>query len=99
MNPHARVYQTNMALGASALDKVISTYDVAIAACHNQNNKQACDALCLLLQSLRSSANKDLAEQFCLFYSECGAMIHQLRYAEVESMLITVKRSWSKLDN
>lgn len=98
MKQHARVYQTNMAMGASTLQRVIATYNVAIAACRNKNSKRVREALCLLLQSIRSSADKDLANQLCLFYTDCGAMIQQQRYAEVETMLFAVRETWSHIN-
>ncbi|MBL4794426.1 MAG: hypothetical protein JKY24_02715 [Pseudomonadales bacterium] len=98
MKHQARVYQTNMAMGASTLEQVISTYNVAIAACRNKNSIRVCDALCVLLKGVRHKSNTEIAKQLCLFYRDCEVLIVQQHFDEVESMLLTVRETWCNVN-
>lgn len=90
----ATVYQTNRAVSASPLSRLLTVYDYTLRACENQRVEDLTRGLRVLMEGLDFSY--PVANQLASLYHWCGELGRQQRFAEVARLLQELRDAWAE---
>ena len=87
------VYQTNAALTASPLVRLLTVYDYALSACGQERLEELSKALRLLTESLDFSY--PIAYQLAAIYRWCGELGRKGSFEEAGRLLKELRDAWA----
>ena len=87
------VYQSNAALTASPLVRLLTVYDYALSACGQERLEELSKALHLLTESLDFSY--PIAYQLAAIYRWCGELGRKGSFEEAGRLLKELRDSWA----
>ena len=90
----AEVYQTNRAISASPLSRLLTVYDYALRACENQRLEDLSRALRVLMESL--DFGYPVAAQLASLYEWCATLGRQHRFPEAARLLQELRDAWAE---
>jgi len=88
-------YLAQKILSASPEQLVSYIFDVAIAACINQNRIKAAEAIQLLINALKFDHER-IATSFYEIYNEILNRLYLNQFEQAESMIREIRDAWNK---
>ena len=90
-------YRTNQINGASPLDLLIITYDVALASCGQQDLVRFTKALGVLRDALDYSYDAEIALGFFKLYQYCGDLARKGEFDEAADLIRELRDTWAQV--
>lgn len=90
----ASVYQTNRAVSASPLSRLLTVYDYTLRACENRRVEDLNRGLRVLLEGL--DFGYPVANQLASLYQWCGELGRQQRFDEAANLLQELRDTWAE---
>jgi flagellin-specific chaperone FliS len=90
----ANVYQTNRAVSASPLSRLLTVYDYTLRACENQRVEDLTRGLRVLMEGL--DFGYPVANQLASLYQWCGELGRQQRFREAARLLQELRDAWAE---
>ena len=90
----ATVYQTNRAVSASPLSRLLTVYDYTLRACENQRLEDLTRGLRVLMEGLDFSY--PVASRLAALYHWCNELGRQQRFAEAAYLLQELRDAWAE---
>lgn len=79
----------------AAFERLLATYDVAIAAAIHKNRDHALHAITLLEKTIDSGANPEMALSLQGIYAECRNALEDEKWAQFAEMIERLKGLWT----
>jgi flagellin-specific chaperone FliS len=90
----ASVYQTNRAVSAGPVSRLLTVYDYCLRACENRRVEDLTRGLRVLMEGLDFSY--PVANQLASLYQWCGELGRQQRYREAARLLQELRDTWAE---
>lgn len=90
----ANVYQTNRAVSASPLSRLLTVYDYTLRACESRRIEDLTRGLRVLMEGLDFSY--PVANQLAALYQWCSELGRQERFGEAARLLQELRDTWAE---
>ena len=94
----ALAYIKNKIFTGRPMDRLLMTYDLALAACHKQDKDRACAAIHSLIDTLQFHHDTELPIGLYSLYKYCIERISAGDFQETASIIKELRDTWEQAD-